>query len=234
MVGLDLSPTMIEIARRDHPGPRYEVGSMTSLKHGDCSAAGALLFWSLIHIPDDSVGIVLAEVFRVVRPGGVAMIGFHVGDRVNRKTEGYGGLAMQVNVHLRPVAAVADALRQAGFMIEATLLLNPDDQTPGGVVVARRPLSRTPANRAAPVKACAGQRSSIGAPCPGSVHPNTDRSERPVCCYGVCSPGSAGRMCGAVDPGQELGSGIGPRLGGCAGGRWRRCTPFMRASLRRQ
>ena len=140
MVGLDLSPTMIEIARRDHPGPCYEVGSMTSLKHGDGSADGALLFWSLIHIPDDCVGIVLAEVFRVVRPGGVAMIGFHVGDRVNRKTEGYGGLPMQLNVHLRPVAAVADALRQAGFMIEATLLLNPDDQTPGGVVVARRPL----------------------------------------------------------------------------------------------
>ena len=88
MVGLDLSPTMIQIARRDDPGPRYEVGSMTSLKHGDGSADGALLFWSLIHIPDDCVGIVLAEVFRVVRPGGVAMIGFHVGDRVNRKTEG--------------------------------------------------------------------------------------------------------------------------------------------------
>ena len=28
---------------------------------------------------------------------------------------------MQLNVHLRPVAAVADALRQAGFMIEATI-----------------------------------------------------------------------------------------------------------------
>jgi hypothetical protein len=69
-----------------------------------------------------------------------------------------------------------------------------------------------------------GAGSSIGAPCPGSVHPNTR----------VCSPGSAGRMCGPVDPGQELGSGIGARFRGCAGGRWRRWTPFMRASLQRQ
>lgn len=139
MIGIDLSPAMIEIARRDYPGPRYEVGSMTNLTHGDESAAGALLFWSMIHVLDESVSVVLAEVFRVLRPGGIVTIGFHVGNRVNRKTEGYGGLPMQLNVHLRPVAVVAGALREAGFLIEATLVLNPDHQKPGGVVVARRP-----------------------------------------------------------------------------------------------
>lgn len=139
MIGIDLSPAMIEIARRDYPGPRYEVGSMTNVTHGDQSAAGALLFWSLIHVPDDSVGVVVAEVFRVLRPGGVVTIGFHVGHRVNRKTAGYGGLPMQLNVHLRPVAAVADALREAGFLIEATMVVDPDQSTPGGIVVARRP-----------------------------------------------------------------------------------------------
>ncbi len=141
MVGIDLSPTMIEIAQRDYPGPRYEVGSMTNLSQGSDIAAGALLFWSLIHVPDASVGVVLAEVFRVLRPGGIVSVGFHVGDRVNRKTEGYGGLPMQLNVHLRPVGAVAIALREAGFSIESTSLLDPDHKTPGGVVVARRPTS---------------------------------------------------------------------------------------------
>ncbi len=139
MIGIDLSPNMIEIARRDYPGPRYEVGSMTALPHGDASAGGALLFWSLIHIPDEGLSVVLDELFRVLRPGGVVTIGFHVGDRVNRKTEGYGGLPMQLDVHLRPVAVASDALREAGFRIEATLLLNPDEVTPGGVVIARRP-----------------------------------------------------------------------------------------------
>jgi SAM-dependent methyltransferase len=85
MIGTDLSPTVIQIARRDYAGPRYEVGSMTELtRYGQC-AAGALLFWSLINVPDDCVGIVLAEVFRVLRPGGVVAIGFHVGDRVHRR-----------------------------------------------------------------------------------------------------------------------------------------------------
>jgi SAM-dependent methyltransferase len=139
MVGVDLSPAMIDIARREYPGPRYEVGSMTNLTQDDESAAGVLLFWSLIHVPDGSVGVVLGEVFRVLRPGGHATIGFHVGNRVNRKTEGYGGLPMQLNVYLRPVSTVANALRTAGFSIEATLVIDPDHPTPGGVVVARRP-----------------------------------------------------------------------------------------------
>ena len=125
MVGVDLSPAMIEIARHDYPGPRYEAGSVTNLTHDDESAAGALLFWSLIHVPDGSVGVVLAEVFRVLRPGGIATIGFHVGDRVNRKTKGYVGLPMQLNVYLRPVSTVASAPRTAGFSIEATLVLDP-------------------------------------------------------------------------------------------------------------
>lgn len=139
MGGLDLSPKVIEIARRDYPGPRYEVGSMTDLPYSKESAAGALLFWSLIHVPNESVGVVLAEVFRVLRPTGLVAVGFHVGDRVNRKTEGYGGLPMQLNVHLRPVATVADALRDAGFAIEVISTLDPDSRTPGGVVIARRP-----------------------------------------------------------------------------------------------
>ena len=140
--GLDLSPAMIDIARSEHPGPRFDVGSMTDLPYGDASAGGALLFWSLIHIPDDRVPTVLAEVFRVLRPGAVVMLGFHVGDRVNRKTSGYGGLPMQLDVHLRSIDTVAEAVRQAGFHLEMTSTIDPDERTPGGVVLARRPAAR--------------------------------------------------------------------------------------------
>ena len=33
--GIDLSPRMIEVARREHPGLRFEVGSMTQLGLAD-------------------------------------------------------------------------------------------------------------------------------------------------------------------------------------------------------
>ena len=66
--GIDLSPGMVDVARRDHPGLRFEVGSMTDLPLGDASVAGLIAWWSLIHIPDDEVPTVFAHFHRVLRP----------------------------------------------------------------------------------------------------------------------------------------------------------------------
>lgn len=89
--GVDLSPSMIDIARRDHPHLRFEVGSMTDLDLADRSVAGLVAWFSLIHIPDDEVPAVLAHFHRVLRPHGPLLLGFHVGDESTLKTEGYGG-----------------------------------------------------------------------------------------------------------------------------------------------
>src|SRR5689334_22888149 len=51
--GIDLSPEMVSVARRDHPDLRFEVGTMTDLSLADDSVAGVLAFWSVIHVPDD-------------------------------------------------------------------------------------------------------------------------------------------------------------------------------------
>lgn len=99
--GIDLSPGMVDVARREHPGLRFEVGSMTALDLADASIAGALAFWSLIHIPDEAVPAVLSGFRRVLRPGAPLLIGFHVGDGSKLKTQGYGGHPMKVHVHRR-------------------------------------------------------------------------------------------------------------------------------------
>lgn len=137
--GIDLSPVMIEVARRDHPHLRFEVGSMTDLALTDASVAGLLAFWSLIHIPDDAVPTVFRHFRRVLRPGGPLLLGFHVGDESKLKTQGYGGHPMNVYVHRRRPDTVAAWLRDAGFTVEAQMLLDPDDSVPGAVLFARRP-----------------------------------------------------------------------------------------------
>ncbi|MEU6673801.1 class I SAM-dependent methyltransferase [Streptomyces sp. NPDC046925] len=38
--GIDLSPGMLDVARRDHPGVRFELGSMTDLALADASVTG--------------------------------------------------------------------------------------------------------------------------------------------------------------------------------------------------
>jgi SAM-dependent methyltransferase len=137
--GVDLSPSMIELARRSHPGVRFEVGSMTELPLPDASVAGVLAFWSLIHIPDDAVPGVLGHFHRVLRPGGRVVIGYHVGDESRLKTQGYGGHPMKVHIHRRRPERVAALARDAGFEIEAEWLLSPGDDVPQAILFGRRP-----------------------------------------------------------------------------------------------
>jgi SAM-dependent methyltransferase len=137
--GIDLSPGMIDVARRDYPGLRFEVGSMTDLHLRDASVAGLIAWWSLIHIPDDQVPIVFEQFHRVLRPGGPLQLGFHVGDTATLKTQGYGGHPMKVYVHRRQPDKVASWLRDAGFEIEAHWLCDPDERVPQAFLFARRP-----------------------------------------------------------------------------------------------
>jgi len=131
--GIDLSAGMIDVARRAHPGLRFDVGSMTDLDLPAESVAGLLAWWSLIHIPDKEVPTVLGHFFRVLRPGGPLLLGFHVGDQTRLKTAGYGGHPMKVYVHRRQPEQVAAWLRDAGFDIEAALTIEPDRNVPGDI-----------------------------------------------------------------------------------------------------
>ncbi|MCQ0007345.1 class I SAM-dependent DNA methyltransferase [Actinomadura madurae] len=137
--GIDLSPAMIEIARREHPGARFEVGSMTDLDVADGSLAGVIAWWSLIYIPDDAVPGVLGQFHRVLRPDGVLAVGFHVGSESKLETTGDGDQSIQTYVHHRQPSRVADWIREAGFTVEAQHLLSPDGPKPGAILFARRP-----------------------------------------------------------------------------------------------
>lgn len=137
--GVDLSPGMVDIARREHPGIRFEVGSMTDLGIADGSLGGLLAFWSLIHIPDDEVPAVLTGFRCALRPGAPLLLGFHAGEGSTHKTEGYGGHPMNVHVHRRTPARISSWLRDAGFTVEAELLLDPYTPRPGAIVIAHCP-----------------------------------------------------------------------------------------------
>ena len=135
--GIDLSPEMIAIARRDHPELRFDVGTMTDLDLEDDTIAGIVAFWSVIHVPDHAVPTVFEQFRRVLRPQGLLLVGFHVGDETRHTSEGYAGRPINVDTHRRRPSTIRGWLRDAGFTIEAELVLRPDDDVPGAVVFAR-------------------------------------------------------------------------------------------------
>ena len=138
--GIDLSPGMIEVARRDHVGLRFAVGSMTDLDLAGGSLVGLVAWYSLIHIPDEEIGSVLAHFRRVLRPGAPLLLGFHVGDGTELKTQGYGGHPMKVCVHRRQHGRMTAWLNDAGFTVEAHWTLTSTESELGGILLARREL----------------------------------------------------------------------------------------------
>ena len=136
--GIDLSPGMIEVARREHPGLRFDVGSMTDLALADASVAGLVAWYSLIHVPDDEINSVFAHFRRVLRAGGPLLLSFHVGDESQLKTQGYGGHSMKIFVHRRRHDQMIAWLSDAGFAVETCRTLTSAESELGGIILARR------------------------------------------------------------------------------------------------
>ncbi|MEU6159206.1 class I SAM-dependent methyltransferase [Streptomyces sp. NPDC047130] len=138
--GVDLSPRMVENARRLHPECRFEVASATELDLAGESLGGVLGWWSLFNLPRDVLPQVLGMFARALRPGGHLITGTHVGDEDFPRTEAYGGVPVRWTTYRwRPEQLVA-LIERAGLRSVAELRL-PDDEFsgPGVVVMARRP-----------------------------------------------------------------------------------------------
>lgn len=70
VLGVDLSPHSIEVARREVPEATYLVGDMADLDLEPASFDAVVAFFSLIHVPRQEQGGVLVSVARWLRPGG--------------------------------------------------------------------------------------------------------------------------------------------------------------------
>ena len=123
--GVDLSPGMVEVARRDHPHLRFVVGSIHALDLPDGGLAGALAWYSVIHTPPERLSAVFAEFARVLRPGAPLLMAFQVGAEVVHLQQGYGH-QMSLHAWRRDPDAVAELLGTAGFEVRARVLREPE------------------------------------------------------------------------------------------------------------
>ncbi|MFF2846910.1 class I SAM-dependent methyltransferase [Streptomyces sp. NPDC058001] len=85
--GVDASSAMVELARQDHPGLRFDVGSMAALDIADGVLDGVLSRWSVIHTPPPELPVILGEFHRVLAPGGHLLIGFSASEGPSHPTQ---------------------------------------------------------------------------------------------------------------------------------------------------
>lgn len=114
-VNVDLSPAMVAVARRDHPEAPAAVGSLGHLPLATGSLAAALAWYSLIHTPTERLGTTLAELHRVLRPGGHLLVGFQVGDEVRGGRRHLYGHDLVLDSYRRPPDVMAQHAEAVGF-----------------------------------------------------------------------------------------------------------------------
>jgi SAM-dependent methyltransferase len=140
--GVDVSPRMVELARRTHPDLRFHVGSMTSLDLPDDSLGGIVALYSIIHVPDDRLPETFAEFHRALVPGGHVLLGFQSGDKEEHLhlAERF-GQEISLDYYCRTPDAVADRLTEAGFQAHARMLREPyeEETRPRAFLLVRKP-----------------------------------------------------------------------------------------------
>lgn len=119
--GVDLSPTMVAIARLGRPDLRFEVGSMTALDLPDGELAGILAWYSIIHTPPIELPVVFAEFRRTLAPGGQLLVGFHVGDEALSPKQAYGH-PVSYQTYLHTPERITELLGEAGITVTAQLV----------------------------------------------------------------------------------------------------------------
>jgi SAM-dependent methyltransferase len=140
--GVDLSPAMVAQARRLVQGVEFRHDDMMRLEASDDAWAGIAAFYSLIHIPREDMARALGELRRVLRPGGVLLLAFHIGDETIHLDEWW-GQNVCVDFFLFRSDEMAAFLRAAGFEIEEVIERDPypdvEHQSRRSYIFARRP-----------------------------------------------------------------------------------------------
>ncbi len=140
-LGVDISQSMVAVARKLNPNLQFEQGDMLCLQFADESFAGIAAFYSLIHIDRPRVPQALGELFRVLTKGGRLLAAFHAGEGEVHREE-FHGHAVSFHATFFGIEELECSLQSAGFVVEESIDREPYDfeyQSRRAYILARKP-----------------------------------------------------------------------------------------------
>jgi ubiquinone/menaquinone biosynthesis C-methylase UbiE len=112
--GLDLSEKILEQARTIHPEIHFRKGNILELEFENDSIAGVVAFYAIVHFTEEQVGMAFRKIFRVLQPGGIFLLTYHIGEETIHLNE---FLSKKVDIDFMFFTAdfIFSCLKDSGF-----------------------------------------------------------------------------------------------------------------------
>ena len=112
--GMDLSAKMLEEARTKYPGIHFRRGNILELEFDKESISGAVAFYAMVHFTGEEVGMACREVFRVLQPGGLFLLTYHIGEGTIHVDE-FLGRSVSIDFMFFTTDFISCCLEDSGF-----------------------------------------------------------------------------------------------------------------------
>jgi SAM-dependent methyltransferase len=122
--GLDLSPGMLEEACRLNSDIPFREGNMLSLDIPTGTLAGIAAFYAIVNIPKELLKFVFQEMARVLKPDGLLLIAFHVGNDVVCPEELW-GVPIKMSFFFFETAHIRQDVEMAGLTVHEVIEREP-------------------------------------------------------------------------------------------------------------
>ncbi|MFI7543777.1 class I SAM-dependent methyltransferase [Actinoplanes sp. NPDC049599] len=138
--GVDLSPEMVRVARRDYPDFSFDVADLRGLPFEDTSLAGVVCWYSLLFLPPSDRAIAFSELARVVKPGGYLVTAFKAGDGKLRRRGRSIGRGVEFDAYWLSPEEMERRVTEAGFetVFWGGRPAEEQETTPQGYLLARK------------------------------------------------------------------------------------------------
>ncbi|NBS41694.1 class I SAM-dependent methyltransferase [bacterium] len=121
VTGIDFSPEMVRLAKKEHPAVRIHRMDLRKLAFPAKTFDGVFAMYSIIHIPEGDVPDALAGINRVMKPGGYLYLALQEPRHVMQKDGFYPVVynrKINMFINLITEKEMAAYLRKAGFTIK--------------------------------------------------------------------------------------------------------------------